>query len=63
VQDVLRADTAKISRLIGEGAQVLVCGGRNMAAGVADALADILAPVGLTLAMLKAEGRYVEDTY
>jgi sulfite reductase (NADPH) flavoprotein alpha-component len=63
VQDVLRADTAKISRLIGEGAQVLVCGGRNMAAGVADALADILAPAGLTLAMLKAEGRYVEDTY
>lgn len=63
VQDVLRADAAKISRLIGEGAQVLVCGGRNMAAGVADALADILAPAGLTLALLKAEGRYVEDTY
>jgi len=63
VQDALRADAAQIARLIGDGAQVLVCGGRDMAAGVADALADILAPVGLTPALLKAEGRYVEDTY
>ena len=63
VQDALRADTAQIAHLIGEGAQVLVCGGRNMAAGVADALADILAPAGLTPARLKAEGRYVEDAY
>lgn len=63
VQDALRADPARIARLIGEGAQVLVCGGRDMAAGVVDALADILAPAGLTPALLKAEGRYVEDTY
>ncbi len=63
VQDTLRADAAQIARLIGEGAQILVCGGRNMAAGVADALADVLAPDGLTPALLKAEGRYVEDTY
>ncbi|GER08703.1 NADPH flavoprotein [Iodidimonas muriae] len=63
VQDALRADSARIARLIGEGAQVLVCGGRDMAAGVVDALADILAPAGLTPALLKAEGRYVEDTY
>jgi len=26
-------------------------------------LADILAPAGLTPALLKAEGRYVEDVY
>lgn len=63
VQDALRKDTERIARLIGEGAQVLVCGGRDMAAGVTDALADILAPAGLTPALLKAEGRYVEDTY
>ena len=31
--------------------------------GVARALDDILAPMGLTPAMLKAEGRYVEDVY
>ncbi len=28
-----------------------------------DALADILAPIGLTAVALKAEGRYVEDVY
>lgn len=63
VQDALRTDAEPIARLFSEGAQVLVCGGRDMAAGVADALADILAPAGLTPATLKAEGRYVEDTY
>lgn len=39
----------------------MVCGGRNMAAGVTEAPAEILAPVGLTPAVLKAEGRHVED--
>ncbi len=63
VQDALRNDAGRIAKLIGDGAQVLVCGGRDMAAGVADALADILIPAGLTPATLKAEGRYVEDTY
>ncbi len=63
VQDALRSDAAQIAGLIGNGAQVLVCGGRDMAAGVADALADILTSGGLTPALLKAEGRYVEDTY
>ena len=63
VQDALRADAERIAKLINEGAQVLVCGGRDMAAGVTDALADILAPARLTPATLKAEGRYVEDTY
>jgi sulfite reductase (NADPH) flavoprotein alpha-component len=63
VQDALRSDADRIAKLISEGAQVLVCGGRDMAAGVTDALADILAPAGLTPATLKAEGRYVEDTY
>ncbi len=63
VQDAVRNDAERIAKLISEGAQVLVCGGRGMAAGVADAMADILAPTGLTPAMLKAEGRYVEDTF
>lgn len=63
VQDALRRDGERLARLIGEGAQVLVCGGRDMATGVADALSEILAPQGLTPAMLKARGRYVEDTY
>ncbi|MAZ14808.1 MAG: N-acetylglucosamine transferase [Ahrensia sp.] len=63
VQDTLRSDAAHVARLVSSGAQILVCGGREMAAGVSAALADILATQGLTLATLKAEGRYAEDVY
>lgn len=63
VQDALRLDAERVVRLVGECAQILVCGGRDMATGVADALAYIVAPAGLTPALLKAEGRYVEDAY
>ncbi|MBV0913782.1 PepSY domain-containing protein [Anianabacter salinae] len=63
VQDALRGDAAQVAQLIRDGARVMVCGGRDMAAGVADTLAEILAPAGLTPATLKAEGRYVEDVY
>jgi sulfite reductase (NADPH) flavoprotein alpha-component len=34
-----------------------------MAAAVATVLADILAPQGFNLALLKANGRYAEDVY
>lgn len=63
VQDALRNEGAEVARLIRDGARVMVCGGREMATGVTEALAEILAPVGLTPAALKAEGRYVEDVY
>ncbi len=63
VQDFLRRDAARIATLIEEGAQVLVCGGRDMAAGVTQALQDVLLPRGLCPIRLKAEGRYVEDVY
>ncbi|MGB8621539.1 MAG: PepSY domain-containing protein [Paracoccaceae bacterium] len=63
VQDILHRDAAWLAMLIKDGAQVLVCGGRDMAAGVKIALEDILAPAGLSPAMMKAEGRYVEDVY
>ena len=63
VQDVLRAESAELIRLVHEGARIMVCGGRDMAAGVAEALTDILAPTGLTPLALKAEGRYAEDIY
>ena len=49
--------------MVREGARVMVCGGRDMAVGVSAALADILAPTGLTPARLRAEGRYVEDVF
>jgi sulfite reductase (NADPH) flavoprotein alpha-component len=63
VQDALQAEAAEVARLIRDGARVMVCGGRGMAAGVAEALTAILAPSGLSPAHLKAEGRYVEDVY
>lgn len=63
VQDALREEAAEIARLVAKGARIMVCGGRNMAAGVSAALTDILAPAGLTPALLKAQGRYVEDIY
>lgn len=63
VQDALRGEATQVAELIRKGARVMVCGGREMASGVADALAEILAPTGLTPAVLKAEGRYVEDVY
>lgn len=63
VQDALRTDAARIAQLVSGGAQILVCGGRDMAAGVSATLADILAPLGCTPATLKAEGRYAEDVF
>lgn len=63
VQDRLVKDAAEIRALIQNGAQILVCGGREMAGGVTAALDKILAPTGLAVAALKAEGLYVEDVY
>jgi len=63
VQDALRRDGEQVARLIRSGARVMVCGGRDMAQGVAEVLGQVLAPSGLTLAALRAEGRYVEDCY
>lgn len=54
VRDALRHEAAEIAFLIRAGARVMVCGGRGMAAGVRPALDEILAPAGLTPALLKA---------
>jgi sulfite reductase (NADPH) flavoprotein alpha-component len=63
VQDRLAADAAALRDLVQHGAQVLVCGGRDMAGGVARAFEAILQPLGLDLATLRSEGRYREDVY
>lgn len=63
VQDALRAEATQVAGLIRNGAQVMVCGGRDMAVEVSRAFEDILAPHGLTPFTLKAEGRYLEDVY
>lgn len=63
VQDALASEQLQVIRAIRDGARVMVCGGREMAAGVADAMARLLEPHGLSPAMLRAQGRYVEDVY
>jgi sulfite reductase (NADPH) flavoprotein alpha-component len=63
VQDRLIEDENTIRELISHGAQIMVCGGREMASGVRKSLDDILAPLGETARHLKAIGRYVEDVY
>ncbi|WP_265532851.1 PepSY domain-containing protein [Pseudomonas saponiphila] len=63
VQDRLLADALALRRLVGKGAQVLVCGSREMAKGVMQALDEVLAPLNLSVLTLKAQGRYREDVY
>lgn len=63
VQDALLREEASVMNLLAAGARIMVCGGRDMAAGVKAVLGDILAPLGLTFADLVAEGRYAEDVY
>lgn len=63
VQDRIAADAHRLRHLILHGAQVLVCGGRDMALAVTHTLEAIVRPVGLDLATLRSEGRYVEDVY
>jgi sulfite reductase (NADPH) flavoprotein alpha-component len=63
VQDALRQDADGLRQLMASEAKIMVCGGRDMALGVRDALSDVLAPLGLTAAQLKLQGRYFEDVY
>ncbi|MBC7146987.1 MAG: PepSY domain-containing protein [Thioclava marina] len=63
VQDRLRREGGTVARLLGAGAQVMVCGGREMAEGVRAVLNDLLAARGQSLEALKAEGRYAEDIF
>jgi sulfite reductase (NADPH) flavoprotein alpha-component len=63
VQDRLRADAAHLRDQILRGGQVLVCGSIAMARAVAAEVEAALAPAGLSVAALRAEGRYLEDVY
>jgi sulfite reductase (NADPH) flavoprotein alpha-component len=63
VQDRLIRDALLLRKLLAAGAQILVCGGREMANGVIQAIDEILLPLHLTVATLKAQGRYREDVY
>lgn len=63
VQDRVAIEANVMRDLIKSGAQVMICGGREMATSVATVVDGIVRPIGLDLAKLKAEGRYVEDVY
>ncbi|MDE3079159.1 MAG: PepSY domain-containing protein [Paracoccaceae bacterium] len=63
VQDRIVEDAHRLRTMIERGAQIMVCGGRDMAEGVMQAVEEALAPVGLSVVKLKAEGRYLEDVY
>lgn len=63
VQDRLLEDSAAIRDLVRRGAQIMVCGGRDMANGVRQAIDACLEPLGLTVESLKRKGLYLEDAY
>jgi sulfite reductase (NADPH) flavoprotein alpha-component len=63
VQDRVAADAEEIRALVARGAQIIVCGGRQMAQGLGLVLEQVLAPLGLDTNALKTQGRYVEDVY
>ena len=63
VQDKIAVDGVELRRLIEKGAQILVCGGRDMASSVTAVLDEIIAPLGMDVMTLKSQGRYREDVY
>ncbi|OYU49396.1 MAG: nitric oxide synthase [Rhizobiales bacterium PAR1] len=63
VQDLIAADAADLRAMIDAGGQILICGGRDMADGVRQALGAALAPHGLDLPTLRQSGRLLEDVY
>lgn len=63
VQDKINADAVALRDLILKGAQILICGGREMANSVMKTIDEIIAPLHTSVQVLKAEGRYREDIY
>ena len=63
VQDRIAANAEELRMLIKDGAQIMVCGGLDMARGVATTFDQLLQPLGLSTHTLKSQGRYVEDAY
>ena len=63
LQDRLRRDANHLRNQMLRGGQMLVCGSVIMARAVALEVEAALAPIGLSVATLRAEGRYLEDIY
>lgn len=63
VQDKLMEDQVAVRQMIEKGAQILVCGGRDMAAGVRQVIEVILKPLRIDVETLRSRGQYLEDVY
>lgn len=63
VQDRLADEGEALQYLVQRGAQIMVCGSRQMATGVREAIDGCLAPLGLSTDSLRRQGRYLEDAY
>ncbi len=63
VQSKLLEEAENLRQLVRQGAQIMVCGGRDMADGVRQAIDVCLAPLGLSANDLKQNGLYLEDAY
>ncbi len=63
VQDRVLGDATQLRQLLAQEGQVLVCGSRAMAKNIAQALDEVLTPLNLSVAALKAQGRYREDVF
>jgi sulfite reductase (NADPH) flavoprotein alpha-component len=63
VQQRLAVEGDLLRQLVSAGAQILVCGGLDMAREVRATLDAVLQPLALTTADLKSRGRYLEDAY
>ncbi len=63
VQDRVLGNAVQLRQLLQSDGQVLVCGSRAMAKNIAQALDEVLAPLGVSVALLKTQGRYREDVF
>jgi sulfite reductase (NADPH) flavoprotein alpha-component len=63
VQDKITEDASNVRHMIETGAQILVCGGRDMAVGVKQVINEILIPLEMDVDTLKRDGRYLGDVY
>lgn len=63
VQDKLMEDQVVVRQMVERGAQILVCGGRGMAAAVRVVIEDILRPLRIDVETLRNRGQYLEDVY
>ena len=63
VQDRILNDGPELRRLVLQGGEFLICGGKAMSVGVQEALNVVLAPLKMSVGLLRSAGRYREDIY